>query len=144
MELPNGLSPTFILKILANLTVEFHYRTTTSTQIVALYKLPILVGSGFLILILILTLNPFSAFTTARISIFLKFAQFLLNYGLSPVVQDCVLTITLSRQGTKPYVSYIFATIYKPTEILLPGTIRRHPHYKGGVLPTELRRNKRS
>jgi hypothetical protein len=27
---------------LANLTVESHYRTTISTQIVALYKLPIL------------------------------------------------------------------------------------------------------
>ena len=60
MELPNSLLPTFILKILANLTIEFHYRTTISTQIVALYKLPILVGSGFLILILIPTINPFS------------------------------------------------------------------------------------
>ena len=72
MELPNGLSPTFILKILANLTVEFHYRTTISTQIVALYKLPILVGSGFLILILIPTINPFSV---TRQIVFLGFLE---------------------------------------------------------------------
>ena len=76
MELPNGLSPTFILKILANLTVEFHYRTTTSTQIVALYKLPILVGSGFLILILIPTINPFSETRQLVFCKFLNLASF--------------------------------------------------------------------
>ena len=80
MELPNGLSP-IALKLMINVVSAPP------------------AGSGLLIVILTLTLNPFSASRQLVFVYSSVLMKFLLNYRQSSVVQDCVLTITLDRQG---------------------------------------------